>query len=507
MVPRRDRVQRRLRDPPAARRTGRPQSRLAGADAAHPRREPDQHLRRGERLERLPAERAHRRPEPPRDRADPADPDPRAALSALGAQAPAAEAARRPDRLSIAGRAGHALAQRHARPRRRGARAADPVPAPDLLARGRPAARDRRPAGRVRGLPAPALLRRGRPLAPADGRPLDDGALRRLRLRPAGAAPAPALWARLQQLLGLLRVRHRQDELGAALLLRRAARRGRHRRHGAFRRLPLVPLRPARRGAAARAGTRDGGRPPGGAAAAPGVGDDRRARRDDGRERLLPDHVVPLLLRLRDAAAGRSRGVLPAYGLQDLVKIAVLTTSYPRWEGDPAGNFVADAVEQLRARGVEVEVVSPASFRHFGIAYGSGVVGNLKRQPWRAALVPAMLASFARAARKAARDADLVHAHWLSAGVVALATGRPFVVQLWGTDVELARRAPALARRGVAPGPAGVRGARGGGGLAAAARGARGARGSGGARGPGRGGGPAQPPGGPFVGRLSAGEG
>jgi len=129
------------------------------------------------------------------------------------------------------------------------------------------------------------------------------------------------------------------------------------------------------------------------------------------------------------------------------VKIAVLTTSYPRWEGDPAGNFLADAVEQLRARGVEVEVVSPASFRHFGIAYGSGVVGNLKRQPWRAALVPAMLASFARAARKAARDADLVHAHWLSAGVVALATGRPFVVQLWGTDVELARRAPALARR------------------------------------------------------------
>ena len=34
------------------------------------------------------------------------------------------------------------------------------------------------------------------------------------------------------------------------------------------------------------------------------------------------------------------------------MKIVVLTTSYPRYEGDPAGNFVADAVEQLRARGV-----------------------------------------------------------------------------------------------------------------------------------------------------------
>ena len=129
------------------------------------------------------------------------------------------------------------------------------------------------------------------------------------------------------------------------------------------------------------------------------------------------------------------------------MKIAVLTTSYPRYEGDPAGSFVADAVEQLRARGVEVDVVSPASFRHFGIAYGAGVMGNLRRSPWKGALVPAMLGSFARAARRAAGDADLVHAHWLPAGAVALTTGKPFVVQLWGTDVELARRARPLARR------------------------------------------------------------
>jgi glycosyltransferase involved in cell wall biosynthesis len=129
------------------------------------------------------------------------------------------------------------------------------------------------------------------------------------------------------------------------------------------------------------------------------------------------------------------------------MKIVVLTTSYPRHEGDPAGTFVADAVERLRERGLEVEVVSPASFRHYGIAYGAGVVGNLRRQPWRTALLPAMLVSFARAARRAARGAELVHAHWLPAGLVALACGRPFVVQLWGTDVELARRARPLARR------------------------------------------------------------
>jgi glycosyltransferase involved in cell wall biosynthesis len=129
------------------------------------------------------------------------------------------------------------------------------------------------------------------------------------------------------------------------------------------------------------------------------------------------------------------------------VKVAVLTTSYPRTPTDSAGRFVADAVEHVRRRGIEVEVVSPASVRHYGIAYGSGVVGNLRRQPARSLLLPLMLGTFRRAARRAAREADLVHAHWLPLGAIAMTLGRPFVVQLWGTDVELARRAAPLARQ------------------------------------------------------------
>lgn len=127
------------------------------------------------------------------------------------------------------------------------------------------------------------------------------------------------------------------------------------------------------------------------------------------------------------------------------MKIAVLTTSYPRDANDTAGRFIADAVERLRAAGVDVAVVSPASFRHYGIAYGHGVIANLRQAPWRAALLPAFLASFVRAARRAARDADLVHAHWLPAGAVAMATGKPYVVHLHGSDVELAKRTPRLA--------------------------------------------------------------
>jgi glycosyltransferase involved in cell wall biosynthesis len=127
------------------------------------------------------------------------------------------------------------------------------------------------------------------------------------------------------------------------------------------------------------------------------------------------------------------------------VKVVVLTTSYPRWDGDSAGRFVADAVERLR-RQVDVDVVSAQSFRHFGIAYGHGVLGNLKRRPWLSPLVPMMLASFVHAARDVSQDADVVHAHWLPTGWVAARTGKPFVVTLHGSDVALGVRLPAFAR-------------------------------------------------------------
>jgi glycosyltransferase involved in cell wall biosynthesis len=128
------------------------------------------------------------------------------------------------------------------------------------------------------------------------------------------------------------------------------------------------------------------------------------------------------------------------------VKVCVLTTSYPRFAGDAVGAFVADQVEHVRAAGVEVAVVSPQDFLHFGIAYGDGIAQNLRRAPWKAALVPAFLAAYARAARSASHEADVVHAHWLPSGFAALATGKPYVLQVWGTDVELARRIPALFR-------------------------------------------------------------
>ncbi|HEY3541227.1 MAG TPA: glycosyltransferase family 4 protein [Gaiellaceae bacterium] len=118
------------------------------------------------------------------------------------------------------------------------------------------------------------------------------------------------------------------------------------------------------------------------------------------------------------------------------MKVLVLTTSYPPY----GGSFVASSVELARERGIEVEVVSPASFRHYGIAGGHGIVGNLRARPWLTLLVPLFLWNFRRAARR--HPADLVHAHWLVSGLVAATLGRPYVVQPWGTDVALLGRLP-----------------------------------------------------------------
>jgi glycosyltransferase involved in cell wall biosynthesis len=133
------------------------------------------------------------------------------------------------------------------------------------------------------------------------------------------------------------------------------------------------------------------------------------------------------------------------------VRVVVLTTSWPRTEQEFAGRFVADAVERLRERGLEVEVLAPGSgYDDHGLAYGGGMAANLRRRPWAA---PLMLFSMWRALRRAARGADLVHAHWLLTAAAARFGGRPFVVTLHGSgsagrfsDVELARRRPGVVR-------------------------------------------------------------
>ena len=134
------------------------------------------------------------------------------------------------------------------------------------------------------------------------------------------------------------------------------------------------------------------------------------------------------------------------------LRVAVFTTSYPRHAADPAGRFVFNTVEHLRNENVDVEVVAPGTFRDFGLtgSRSGGVVAALQRRPW---LALPFLISMIAACRAAGRRADLVHANWLAGAVIALFSGRPFVVTLHGSgtagrfsDLALAERRPRLVR-------------------------------------------------------------
>ena len=255
--------------------------------------------------ERLPPERAHRRPEPPRDRARRSRSS-CCCRSTCGSSADTGCARRSPccsascsSSSSRRSRAAALLGLVCGAARARGA-----VPAACCVA----------PRSSCRsGLSSPSSVRsssRGwtssRPVLRSRVDTSRRGASTHFVVYdfiPDVLSPHPLLRARAEQLLRLLRVRHRPDELRAALVLRRADRRDGHRRRAPVRRVPRLPVPAARRGAEDRARARGRGRPARRARAAARVGADGRARRDDRRERLLPDDDLLLLLRLRDARA------------------------------------------------------------------------------------------------------------------------------------------------------------------------------------------------------------
>ncbi len=151
------------------------------------------------------------------------------------------------------------------------------------------------------------------------------------------------------------------------------------------------------------------------------------------------------------AVPGGRQGRPRSVEAEQPLRVAVFTTSYPRDAEDFTGRFVADLVERMREQGLEVEVVSPGVYRDYGLSLShSGIVRHMKHRPW---LAPLLLLSMVRTLRRAAQQADLVHANWLAGAAVARFCGRPFVVTLHGSgsagrfsDLALARHMPWLVR-------------------------------------------------------------
>jgi glycosyltransferase involved in cell wall biosynthesis len=135
------------------------------------------------------------------------------------------------------------------------------------------------------------------------------------------------------------------------------------------------------------------------------------------------------------------------------VKLGVVTTSYPRFPGDAAGNFVTGHVGALRALGHEVEVIAAGppdpmagdALRRIGGArlfYRGGAPDALERAPVRAgALAAVFTARLAAAVTARAPRWDAIIAHWLvPSAIAALPSGKPLVAIAHGGDLFTLRR-------------------------------------------------------------------
>ncbi|MEO8846860.1 MAG: glycosyltransferase family 4 protein [Kofleriaceae bacterium] len=115
------------------------------------------------------------------------------------------------------------------------------------------------------------------------------------------------------------------------------------------------------------------------------------------------------------------------------MNIGVITTSYPRWPGDAAGNFVGAHVESLRALGHTVEVIAAATDEP--LFYRGGAPDALESGGrWFAAAK--FTAQLTRRVVARARHWDLAIAHWLvPSAIAAVPTRVPLLAIGHGGDV------------------------------------------------------------------------
>jgi glycosyltransferase involved in cell wall biosynthesis len=91
------------------------------------------------------------------------------------------------------------------------------------------------------------------------------------------------------------------------------------------------------------------------------------------------------------------------------MRIAVVTTSWPAHEGDPAGHFVRAEARELERAGHEVVVIAPGGGGAFG---WPGVAARLRERPLRAVDAARWVAAARRRVLQIAPTLDRIVAHW-----------------------------------------------------------------------------------------------
>ena len=126
------------------------------------------------------------------------------------------------------------------------------------------------------------------------------------------------------------------------------------------------------------------------------------------------------------------------------------------------GNVVFDLAKALAKHGHDVKILAPGGrglageetvegvkikrFRYFwpvsfeSLAYGYGIVKNLRRNPLKILLLPFFFSAFCVKILRESGDCDVIHANWLPSALASLPAkmlmGKPVVLTVHGTDVR-----------------------------------------------------------------------
>lgn len=149
-----------------------------------------------------------------------------------------------------------------------------------------------------------------------------------------------------------------------------------------------------------------------------------------------------------------------------LARILVLTTTYPSHQDDWAGAFIHNLLLAIRKKGFDIKVLAPSNGEFYGrqildgvqvIRFGyfwprtlerlttgaGGIPENISKSLLAKIQVIPMMLVFLLRALFASRDANIIYANWIGAGlvgaIVSRLSGKPMIVSFRGDDGYLAR--------------------------------------------------------------------
>lgn len=146
-----------------------------------------------------------------------------------------------------------------------------------------------------------------------------------------------------------------------------------------------------------------------------------------------------------------------------MMRIGVITTSYPRFKDDYSGHFVAELNDAIVKLGHQIDVIAPVGAysdndkiriipcgkRNSKLSYGAGGPDNLLSAPFKERLIawgeiPSFVAQMMRDVYRYQSKWDLIISHWIlpSAFIADLVSHKKHIAIAHSSDVHLLHRLP-----------------------------------------------------------------